>query len=1075
MWGKPRPVHSLGPSAKEAILIDIQLHPDGAMARAALRARIRVLQADDPLRPVTVAVPSNYAGLALRRALARGDGDDRGGLVNVRFLVLPRVIELLGAPLLAASGQRPLTSLLRGEFIRNALQQSPGVFEHVAAHPATEERLAETFGELRELSDEGRRALSGSGEQVADVVRLFESVQKEIAGHYYDDTALALAATEAADLKHPALRDIGALVVYAPGPMTRAERGFVEALAEVEDVTLLLTVVGDPIADAPTIGQWETHLAGRQPTVEAPIATAIVSVPDADEEVRHALRLVIQRIESGANLNRIALLSRHASPYAALMAGQLDVAGIPWNGGNPRTLAQTVPGRTLLGLLDLPANGYSRASVIAWLSAVPVIQREHGRFVPAHRWDSIARNAGIVRGRDQWIVRLDRHLDRMQSELEKQDETDVGTEWRSRSLERDITETGALRIFMGELFDLLDREASGDWVTFAAWATQLLSRYLGAEASFATRLPEDVDADREVESYRAVGAAVASLAGLSEVRPIIDLATFHRVLQGELDRPARRVGRFGEGVFVGRLVDAAGTDFDHVLVFGMNEGAIPTKGSDDPLVPDAIWDTVDVDGQRSDQSRRSRNRSEERRSYLAALASAPAVTLLAPRADLRSQQGRLRSRWLLESASRIAGRRLTNEDMDQLDEPWHTLVPSFDGGLSSQRVAASLSERDLRSLRAWREGGRRLEDHPVAMDSVRLRQGWEAQHARHSSHFTRWDGHVEAGTDEVLAAAVSREQSPTSLERWAQCPRQYLFSTVLRVADRDDPDQALTISAKDRGTLIHAVLEQFISERSISTPETPWSEDDRDRLMEIAIEACQRVEEAGITGAPFLWQVDRERILSDLEAFPDIDQAYRAASGVVPMATELSFGGDNPVTLDLGDGHVLKLRGFIDRVDRSPDGKTMVVIDYKSGSPYGYRKLEDDPVQSGRLLQLPVYALGARAQYGQSGGVVESHYWFTRRDVADRDRFPGYAVGEGVQDRFREAVGQIVTGIAEGTFIASPGSMRNGVHENCRFCPYDAVCNGERGRELARKITDPSLVTFRALSGIEPGTEEVDS
>jgi hypothetical protein len=50
-------------------VIDVQLHPDGPQARAALRARVRALQADDPVRPVTVAVPSNYAGLALRRAL----------------------------------------------------------------------------------------------------------------------------------------------------------------------------------------------------------------------------------------------------------------------------------------------------------------------------------------------------------------------------------------------------------------------------------------------------------------------------------------------------------------------------------------------------------------------------------------------------------------------------------------------------------------------------------------------------------------------------------------------------------------------------------------------------------------------------------------------------------------------------------------------------------------------------------------------------------------------------------------------------------------------------------------------
>ena len=1056
-------------------MIDVQLCQDGAPARAALRMRIRALQAGDPLRPVTVAVPSNYAGLALRRALARADGDDHGGLVNVRFLVLPRVIELIGAPVLAASGQRPLTSLLRAELVRAALQHSPGVFGQVVNHPATEERLEETFRELRELTEEGRAALSRSGQQGADVVRLFEAVQSEAAGRYYDDTALALAAADAARSKHPALRDIGALIVHAPRPLARAEKLFVDAMAEVGDVSILLTAVGDPIADAPMIEQWKAHISGGQQAIEAPIATAIVSAPDADEEVRHAIRMVIQQIEGDAQLHRIAFLSRHASPYAALVAAQLDTAGIPWNGADPRTLAQMVPGRTLLGLLNLPATRFSRASVTAWLSAVPVVHHEHGQTVPAHRWDAIARKAGIVGGREEWTVRLDGHTERLRRELDGLDQSDEPADWRRRGLERDIEETGALRAFMVEMFEFLDQDTGGDWASFAAWATRLLTRYLGTEAGLASRLPAEVDADREIEAYRSVGAALESLAGLAEVRPSVDLATFHRVLQQELDRPARRIGRFGEGVFVGRLSDAAATDFDHVFILGMNEGAIPTKGSDDPLVPDSIWDAMDGGERRVNQSRRDRNRSEERRAYLAALTSATAATLLAPRADLRSQQGRLRSRWLLESASRLAGRRLVNEDMDLLDEPWHTLVSSFDGAMGSQRVAASLSERDLRSLRAWREAGRSLVDHPVALESLRLRLGWEAQTERRSGRFTRWDGHVEIDSGLIAATTLGREQSPTSLERWAKCPRQYFFSTVLRVADRDDPDLVLSISPADRGTLIHEVLARFIGESSLATPETAWSESDRERLMAIALEACERAEHAGITGASLLWQLDRRRILTEIEAFPDIDQAYRAAAGVLPVATEVAFGGATPVTIDLDGGRVVRLHGYIDRVDRSVDGKRMVVIDYKTGSPYSYRKLADDPVQAGRLLQLPVYALGALAgRYGQDAEKVESYYWFTRRDLVDQDRFAGYDVNEDVQARFREAVDGIVTGIADGVFIAAPGAMRNGSYEHCQWCPYDAVCSRDRSREIHHKMADPALTPFGALSGIETRVDEVD-
>ena len=80
----------------------------GPPARDALLDVLARLRAPDPLAPVTVAVPSPLAGLALRRAAGA-----RAGFANVRFTALARLAELLGAPRLAAAGRRPLTPAVR--------------------------------------------------------------------------------------------------------------------------------------------------------------------------------------------------------------------------------------------------------------------------------------------------------------------------------------------------------------------------------------------------------------------------------------------------------------------------------------------------------------------------------------------------------------------------------------------------------------------------------------------------------------------------------------------------------------------------------------------------------------------------------------------------------------------------------------------------------------------------------------------------------------------------------------------------------------------------------------------------
>ena len=100
---------------------------------------IRQVQRDDPLRPVTVVAPSNYALLSLRHRLGRS------GFANVQFMVFPRLAELLGAPSLSAQGRRPLTSIFDSAVVRDVASEVKGILEPLRDHPSTHLSLRQTF------------------------------------------------------------------------------------------------------------------------------------------------------------------------------------------------------------------------------------------------------------------------------------------------------------------------------------------------------------------------------------------------------------------------------------------------------------------------------------------------------------------------------------------------------------------------------------------------------------------------------------------------------------------------------------------------------------------------------------------------------------------------------------------------------------------------------------------------------------------------------------------------------------------------------------------------------------------
>ncbi len=1050
----------------------------GRPAAHVLRQAIGEVKAADPLSPVSVVVPSNHVGVATRRLLASGvlgPVSSRGsGVAAVGFLTVYRLGELLGAARLAEQGRRPVSTPVVGAALRAALASEPGVFAPVATHPATETALIGAYRELRDLSPAALDTLARQSRRASDVVRLQRSARQALEGSWYDEEDLLDAAVDSVAGDPSAAAELGTVIVYLPERLSRHGAGLLRAVAGRGPLDLIAGRTGVDAADAETVLSVR-RLAGApgSPPADGPGPTAvvddtrtrIVTASDADEEARAALRHVMEAVRSGTPLDRIALLFARPEPYARIAYEQLSAAGIAMNGTAIMPLTARVAGRTLLGMLALPAGNFRRDEVFAWMTGARLLHR--GRWIPTVAWERLSRDAGVVAGREQWdelLSRMARELD-ARAELDDRDPDVPG--WRAERSRSSARRARELRTFMLRLIDDLGRAARDvrTWPEWARWGRDHLDTLLGGEIRRGDWPPVERRAAERVER------AIDRLACLGDIEGPVPLDVLTRTLELELEVDLGRVGRMGEGLLVGPVSMGVGLDLDLLVVLGLAEGVFPTPTRDDSLLPDHERSTTG-----DELPPRAVRVGRQHRHLLAGLAGAASHVLCLPRGDLRGNKDHIPSRWLLQVAGTLGGGAWYSDsllDPQPDDPPWLEHVASFDAGVRAVVFPVSDQEYRLRSLLSGgpASGGER--GRTAGADAV-LAAGSEAVDARRGRQFTRFDGNLH-GLE--VPSPVEGVTSATRIEGWAKCPFAYLLHDVLGVDAVENPEEELSITPLTRGSLVHDVLEQFVLEvldRPVGRqpePSEPWAPSDRDRMVEIAERVCDAYEARGLTGRPIFWQRDRRRIIADLLRTLELDDAHRARHGARPIAAELAFGfGDSPVgvvPIVLPDGRSVGFRGRADRVDLAADG-TVHVVDYKTGRSDDYQDLaEDNPDQGGRRLQLVVYGQAARAMRHDPDAPVRAEYWF----VSSKGKFKhvGYPVTSEVVERVGRTLEQMVTGIEAGVFPPHPTASSTSPFIECPFCDPDGFGVVDLRRAWERKARDPDLAVFARLLEADTG------
>ena len=1027
-----------------------------------LWALIKQAQAAYPLAPVTVIGPTRYANLALRQRLGRY------GFVNVRFYVVSQLSELLGSGALIGDPEnspRPLTRVLEAVAVRKVLGSGPDQLQAVRSHPATQARVRSSFRRLRLAEENVLSELERRGGLPAGMVGMYRTFRADTENRFYDSHDLSEVAANAVRSDHaPALDDLGVIIFYLPGRIETPELGLIQALAEKGRCTFLLGSTGDETADRSVDDLQSSLSLTLGPPVQVdhsqvallPGKASIHVAPTAREEVRRVLRGIMQEArENNTPFHRMAVLYRTREPYAALIPHEMSLANVPVAGPGPGLLRDTVPGRTLKGLLELAGGEFSRAEVMAWLTGCPV--RLPANASPS-AWDSLSRRAGIVGGLEQWQTRLEGYAKSQNERADNSSSGDEILESRARLLRNDALKATELRVFTQELGQRLVPPVDGStWGTFSNWALNLFDNYLDK-----TSLDDDDSILDKVRSH------LIELKAADTLSRSVTLSEFRQAVNDALQDSVGRIGATGQGVFVSSLAEAQGMTFDIIWIVGMIEGVVPPPMQPDPLLPEAEWVAAGA------PSRIEQHAADERRTYLSAINSSPRRILSYPVAGASSGRKAYPSRWLLEQASALEGAPVRSGDLAGLgSRPWLTADASPRQAVTNVAGDFGLADPFDYSLHRyldWVTEGQMLRNHPLALGTP-LPKASELRDRRSHSTLTEFDGNLSTV---ALGAYFSQPMdrtpiSPTRLETWARCPFSYFLGHVLHLSALDTPEDVLSISPLERGGLMHRILERFISESdSFPLAMTPWSAADSARMHRIAEEEFTAAEHRGVTGKALLWEMEREEILTDLAAFMEKDSALRALNGSTDVRVERKFEVADPQ-------NEMTLRGIIDRIDLSHVGESVLVIDYKSGSSGGYSDLNKDPIDSGKRLQLAVYSLAARQLYPNAKNIV-AQYWFptSKGEFKLLPKEPFNLDDPDTLDRYNEGVTTITQGIRGGLFPANPGTYGLSNYTNCSYCDFDPICPSRRADAWERKKTDPSLASYLDLAEGELAEKEED-
>ena len=284
----------------------------------------------------------------------------------------------------------------------------------------------------------------------------------------------------------------------------------------------------------------------------------------------------------------------------------------------------------------------------------------------------------------------------------------------------------------------------------------------------------------------------------------------------------------------------------------------------------------------------------------------------------------------------------------------------------------ALSETDR--LTARRE---EFQDLPQAKSASTCWRNWHRY-----QEITPHDGLIRPDHP-VIQAILARTQSASSLRLLLRNPIGFVWRYGMSLQLPKSGEDPLTLDALAMGELVHQTLERALIALEADSGFAKASEDE-----------IRQAVGAATTSISHAWELERPvpprsvwgQTLADARMLGE--RALALQGDDQPMAqafAEVPFGGadaksqaplpwsqDAPVEVP---GAGFSIRGYIDRLDLSSDGRTALVRDYKTGKAPRVSDTRPFILDQGKELQRCLYAYAVKAMLGEATEIRASlHY-----------------------------------------------------------------------------------------------------